>query len=71
MSRHYAGAVQDVSGERESWRGGSFSVHHGLLQPHLHLLCAPHPLLHQGRALGLAVFAALGIHVWTGRTVAG
>lgn len=68
---HHPGAVQDVPRQRQPWRSGSFSFHHGLFQPHLHLLCAPHPVFHKGRALGLTLLTAVGIHVWTGRTVAG
>lgn len=70
LPRH-PGALQDVPRQRQSWRSGSFSFHHGLFQPHLHLLCAPHSVFHQGRALGIPVLTALGIYVWTGRTVAG
>uniref|UniRef100_A0AAQ4QFJ6 Solute carrier family 35 member F4 n=1 Tax=Gasterosteus aculeatus aculeatus TaxID=481459 RepID=A0AAQ4QFJ6_GASAC len=65
------GAVQDVPGQCQHRRSGSLPFHHGLLQSHLHLLCAPHPLLHQSGALGLPVLATLGVPVWTGRTVAG
>ncbi|KAM8913427.1 uncharacterized protein slc35f4 isoform 4-T5 [Spinachia spinachia] len=65
------GAVQDVPGQCQHWRGGSLPFHHGLLQSHLHLLCATHPLLHQSGALGLLILATLGVPVWTGRTVAG
>lgn len=66
-----SGAVQDVSGQRQPRRSGPLPFNHGLLQPYLHLLRAPHSLFHQGGALGLSVITALGIHVWTGRTVAG
>lgn len=71
LSPHHAGVVQDVPRQCQPWRSGSLPVHHGLLQPHLHLMCAPHPLLYQGGALGLTVLTALGVPVWTGRTVAG
>lgn len=71
QSPSHPGAAEDVPGQCQPWRGGSLPFHHGLLQSHFHLLCAPHSVLHEGGVLGLTVLAALGIHVWTGRTVAG
>ncbi|KAM8834139.1 uncharacterized protein slc35f4 isoform 1-T1 [Synchiropus picturatus] len=66
-----AGSVQDVPRQRQPGGGGPLPVHHGLLQPHLHLTGATHPLLHQDGTLGVAVLAAVGLPVWTGRTLAG
>lgn len=66
-----SGAVQDVPGQRQPRRSGPFPFNHGVLQSYLHLLRAPHPLFHQGGALGLPVIAALGIYVWIGGAVAG
>ena len=71
LSPPLPGDVKDVPRKRQPWRSGSLSFHHGLLQSHLHLLRAPHPLLYQGGVLGLTLLSALGIHVWPGRTVAG
>lgn len=67
----HTGAAEDVPGQRQPRRGGPLSLHHGRLQPRLHLRRAAHSLLYQGGALGLAVVPALGVHVWPGGTVAG